>query len=148
MEVEFFEHVGEVVRGAVPRDLGPVRLSVHRNGVKVWFGETASKEHFEAQLIRADLVAEARVNALEIGFHAEHPKAADNDAVLLRLQAVADEWRPVLGDEAVAGPFLGPPAWRRISELWLDPEPYDDLAFEVGVRLVDYIKELEPRRVP
>ncbi|ROO85991.1 hypothetical protein EDD29_3548 [Actinocorallia herbida] len=147
MEPDFFEHVGEVVRGAAPRDLGPLRLVVHRNGVKVWFGDPApAKEHYEAQLIRADLVEDAREQALEIGFHTEHPKPADNEAVLRRLLDHEDRWRPALGAEPVVGPFLGPPAWRRISELWLDPEPDADLAFEAGIRLTDYLKNLEPHR--
>ncbi|GAB2856865.1 hypothetical protein GCM10022221_65560 [Actinocorallia aurea] len=147
MEPDFFEQVGEVVRGAVPRVLGPLRLVVHRNGVKAWIGDPVpAKEHYEAQLIRADLVEEARGHALEIGFHTEHPKAADNEAVLRRLLDQEALWRPALGDEPVAGPFIGPPAWRRISELWLDPEPDTDLAFEAGLRLAAYIEHLEPHR--
>lgn len=147
MEAEFFEHVGEVVRATVPRGLGTLRLVVHRGGAKVWFGDPApTKEHYEVQLIKADLVEAARSHALEIGFHAEHPKAADNDAVLRRLCDQQDRWRAALGEDPVAGPFIGPPAWRRVSELWLDPHLDPDLAFEAGVRLTDYIREFEPRR--
>ncbi|REE95832.1 hypothetical protein [Thermomonospora umbrina] len=149
-----FEQVGEVVRGSAPRDLGRPRIQVRRTGVKVWFGdETPLREHYEAQVIAADIVTEARTAALEIGFHSEHPKEADNAALLDALGARADRWRPALGEDAVAGDFLGRGGWRRISETWLDPDlegsdPADlaDLAFEIGVRLVDYIRVLEPHR--
>ncbi|MFI0446038.1 hypothetical protein [Actinomadura sp. 6N118] len=146
-----FEQVGEVVRGSAPRDLGELRLMVRRTGVKAWFGDAAPhREHYEAQVINADIVTAAREFAVEIGFHAEHPKAADNDAALERLTTRQDRWRPALGDDAVAGPFIGPANWRRVSELWLDPDLADgDIAFEIGVRLVDYMTALEPlRRTP
>ncbi|MEU5882958.1 hypothetical protein [Spirillospora sp. NPDC047279] len=146
-----FEQVGEVVRGSAPRDLGELRLMVRRTGVKAWFGDAApQREHYEAQVIAADIAVQAREHAVEIGFHAEHPKAADNDAALGRLTAAEARWRPALGEDATAGPFIGPAAWRRVSELWLDPELSDrDLAFEIGVRLVDYMAALEPfRRSP
>ncbi|MEV4250871.1 hypothetical protein AB0J63_46705 [Streptosporangium canum] len=54
--------------------------------------------------------------------------------------------RPALGPDPVAGPFLGPPAWHRVSELWLDPEPDADLAFEADVRLTDYLRKRKPLR--
>lgn len=50
------------------------------------------------------------------------------------------------GPDPVAGPFLGPPAWHRVSELWLDPEPDADLAFEADVRLTDYLRKRKPLR--
>ncbi|GAA2592810.1 hypothetical protein SMC26_43870 [Actinomadura fulvescens] len=146
-----FEQVGEIVRGSAPPALGELRLMVRRTGVKAWFGDPAPhREHYEAQAIGADLVTGARELAIEIGFHAEHPKAADNDAALERLTGHQDRWRPALGDDAVAGPFIGPANWRRVSELWLDPDLTDgDIAFEIGVRLVDYMTALEPlRRTP
>ncbi|HEX2314413.1 MAG TPA: hypothetical protein VHJ17_11790 [Thermomonospora sp.] len=143
-----FEQVGEVVRGAAPHELGRPRIMVRRTGVKVWYGdETPLREHYEAQLIDAEIVTEARERALEIGFHAEHAKEADNDAVLAALAGRESRWRPDLGEEAVAGAFLGRGSWRRISETWLDPDlAVADAAFEIGVRLVDYIRALEPHR--
>ncbi|WP_344838420.1 hypothetical protein [Actinocorallia longicatena] len=146
MDGEFFEQVCDVVRGAVPRDLGEPRIKVRHNGIKVWFGE-AAREHYEAQLIRPDGVPGARVFALEVGFHAEYAKAEENDAVLARLRGHERAWRAELGDEPVAGDFLGHRLWRRVSETWPDPEDSGpDLAFEVGVRLVDYIRVIEPLR--
>jgi hypothetical protein len=90
------------------------------------------------------------VLALEIGFHAEHPDVGANDRVLDRLIAHEDDWRPVVGDGAVAGPFLGrPDDWRRVSETWADPDlGLDELPVEVASCLIDYITALEPWRVP
>jgi hypothetical protein len=148
-DFELFDQVGEVVRGSAPADLGRLHLQVRRNGVKAWFGDPEpQREHYEAQVIGADLVDAARTRALEIGFHAEHRAEGDNDAVLARLTAAEDGWRPQLGEEAVAGPFIGPASWRRISEVWLDPDlEGGDVAFEIGVRLVDYMRAIEPYRV-
>jgi hypothetical protein len=143
-----FEQVGEVVRGSAPRDLGELRVAVRRTGVKAWFGDPAPhREHYEAQVIAADILSQAREHALEIGFHSEHPKAADNDAALEPLIARERLWRQELGPGAEAGAFIGPVNWRRVSEIWLDPDLGDaDLAFEIGVRLVEYMTALEPHR--
>ncbi|WP_433338675.1 hypothetical protein [Spirillospora sp. CA-294931] len=147
-----FDQVGEVVRGSAPRELGPVHLYVHRNGVKAWYGDRApaNREHYEAQLIRADIATDAREYALEIGFHAEHTREPDNEATITRLRAHENAWRETLGKDAVAGAFLGRDSWRRVSETWLDPDLSDpDTPFEIGVRLVEYIATLEPlRRTP
>ena len=143
---EFFDRVREVVRGAVPRALGEPRIKVRHNGVKVWFGE-AVREHYEAQVIRPDGVPGAEDFALEVGFHTEYGKAEENEAVLARLRACEPRWRAELGDEPVAGEFLGHRLWRRVSETWPDPVGSGpDLSFEVGVRLVDYIRAIEPLR--
>src|SRR5690606_19055272 len=127
-----------------------LRTRPRRYGIKVWF-DTAEppREHYEAQVVGAKMVDDAAVLALEIGFHCEHPKADDNDRVLHHLVAGEDEWRPVLGDGAVAGPFLGrPDDWRRVSETWPDPDLDEDgLAVEVAACLIDYITALEPLRV-
>ncbi|MFI6519031.1 hypothetical protein ACIBF1_25985 [Spirillospora sp. NPDC050679] len=145
---ELFDQVAEVVRGSAPTDLGDLHLRVHHNGLKAWFGDPApAREHYEAQLVAAEIVTEARHSALEIGFHAEHRAEGDNEAVLARLLDAQGRWREELGDEAVAGPFLGRTSWRRVSEVWLDPELEGaDVAFEVGVRLVEYMRALEPLR--
>jgi hypothetical protein len=148
--MELFDEVGEVLRGALPRDLGPLRLRARRYGIKAWFGDadTPAREHYEAQVIGADHVDGASVLALEVGFHAEHAKPALNDAVLARLLDDEARWRPALGPEAQSGPFLGrPDVWRRVSETWPDPDlSGDDLPVEVAVRLADYITALEPAR--
>jgi hypothetical protein len=149
VDVELFDEVADVVLGLVPNELGKPRCRARRYGIKVWFGpETPSKEHYEAQVIGADAVKDATVLALEVGFHAEHPRLADNDAVIAQLLDDERRWRRTLGTEAVAGPFLGrADAWRRISEVWADPDLSDrEIAFEVGVRLIDYITALEPLR--
>ena len=146
--MELFEEVSEVVRGLVPRDLGTVRLRSHKYGVKVWFDtEKPTKEHYEAQVIGKRYVPEASVLAIELGFHAEHPKAADNDEVIAGLMKRERTWRRTLGDDAVVGEFLGRDTWRRISETWPDPDLGDpDLVLELGTRLTDYITGIEPLR--
>lgn len=146
--MELFEEVSEVVRGLVPRDLGTVRLRSHKYGVKVWFdAEKPTKEHFEAQVIGRRYVPEASVLAIELGFHAEHPKAGDNDAVIAGLVKRERTWRKTLGEDAVVGEFLGKNAWRRISETWADPDLGDPgLVLELGTRLTDYITCIEPLR--
>jgi len=89
------------------------------------------------------------VLALEIGFHAEHPKPEDNERVLRMLTAGEARWRRDLGPDPVGGPFLGRASWRRLSETWIDPDLSDgDLPVEVGTRLLEYITALEPFRVP
>jgi hypothetical protein len=114
---------------------------VHRRGLKVWFDDD-TREHYESQLIRVD-----GEEQLEIGFHAEHPKAPKNDEVLQRLLAVERVWRPELGDEAVAGDFIGRAGWRRISEVWPPPDSdVIDEAIEAAARLADYVIALEPVR--
>src|SRR4029453_11535497 len=108
MEVALFDEVADVVLGLVPHELGRPHCRARRYGIKVWFGpETPSKEHYEAQVIGADAVVDATVVALEVGFHAEHPRVADNDAVIAHLLDGEHRWRRALGAEAVAGPFLG-----------------------------------------
>ena len=121
----------------------------HRYGVKAWFGSpTPDKEHYEAQVVGARYVPGAKTLGVEIGFHAEHPKTADNDAVIERLLAAEKKWRKALGTDVVVGPFLGrADTWRRASETWADPNLDDDeLVMELAARLVDYIIALEPPR--
>ncbi|MDQ1397929.1 MAG: hypothetical protein QOG64_3188 [Acidimicrobiaceae bacterium] len=146
MELSLFEEVAEVVRGLLPDDLGALRCRCRRYGVKVWFGaEQPAKEHYEAQIIGASAVDGASVLAIEVGFHAEHPGAAANDAVISRLAAREEYWRSDLGAEAEVGAFLGrAESWRRISETWPDPDLSDtEIGFELGARLADYIIALE-----
>ena len=138
MEPGFFEIVRDAFEGFVAGVGGRRNVYVHSRGLKVWFGDD-TREHYESQLIRVDGEVQ-----LEIGFHAEHPKAKQNDEVLKRLLAVESTWRPQLGDEAVAGNFIGRTGWRRISEVWPAPDANEiDEAIEAAARLADYVIALE-----
>ena len=120
---------------------GQPSTAVHGRGLKVWFDGDA-REHYESQVIRVDGALK-----LEIGFHAEHPKAPRNDAALARLLALEQTWRPLLGDDSIAGDFIGRAGWRRISEVWPLPESDDiDEAIETAARLADYVIALEALR--
>jgi hypothetical protein len=149
VELSIFEEAGEALRGLAPPELGEYRHRAHRYGVKVWFGTaTPTREHYEAQVVGADADKHATVLAIEVGFHAEHPKAEENDAVIAHLLASEKQWRRVVGKEAQVGEFLGrQDRWRRISETWPDPDLDDgDLVIELATRLTDYITALEPVR--
>ena len=108
VEPSLFDDVGDAVRGLVPPELGDAYLRAHRYGIKLWF-RTAKpgREHYEAQVVGTRDVPAARMLALEVGFHAEHPKEAENDAVIARLEAVRRRWQREIGGEAEAAPFLG-----------------------------------------
>jgi hypothetical protein len=142
-----FEVVGEALRALVPAELGAVHQRSHRYGIKVWFGPAKPpRAHYEAQVVGARHVASATTLAIEVGFHAEHPKVEDNDELVARLLRRESAWRRALGAEVEAGPFLGrPDDWRRVSETWPDPDLGDpELAMEVATRLVDYVVAFEP----
>lgn len=120
---------------------GELHSTAHKRGLKVWYDD-ATREHYEAQLIRIDGGV-----ALEVGFHAEYPKVGENEAVLARLLDDEPIWRRDLGDEPEAGTFIGADRWRRISETWEVPDPDDvDAAIEIAARLADYVTVLEPLR--
>lgn len=141
MDQAFFETVRDAFEGFVASVPGRRNTSVHGRGIKVWF-EEVTREHYEAQLIRVDGAL-----LLEIGFHAEYPKAPLNDDVLRRLVAAERTWRQALGDDAVAGDFIGRAGWRRISEVWPTPESDElDEAIEIAARLADYVRAIEPAR--
>jgi hypothetical protein len=147
VELGLFDEIGEAVRGLMPSDLGVVRFKAHRYGVKLWFDtDAAPREHYEAQVIGAKHVPDATVVALEVGFHSEHSKVVENEAVLGRLLERERVWRKILGRDAVAGPFLGrADQWRRLSETWPDPDlSDDDLCMEVALRVTEYMTALEP----
>jgi hypothetical protein len=149
VELSVFDEVGEALRGMAPPELGEYRHRAHRYGVKVWFGPAAPpREHYEAQVVGADADARASVLAIEVGFHSEHPKADENDAVIAYLLANENRWRRVIGKEAHAGEFLGrADRWRRVSETWPDPDLGDgEIVIELATRLTDYITALEPLR--
>jgi len=137
----FFDQVQDAFEGFVADVDGELHAIAHKRGLKVWFDD-ANREHYEAQLIR--LEGEA---ALEVGFHTEYPKVEQNDGVLARLLQHEAAWRTELGDEPVAGEFLGAARWRRISETWEPPNPDDvDAAIEVAARLAEYVTAIEPVR--
>ncbi len=144
-EPNFFGHVLDAFEGFVDDDLGPLHSSWHRRGLKVWFGEADSRnarEHYEAQLIRVSGDA-----ALEIGFHAEHRKEADNEATLDRLAPHRRAWRKALGKNVEEGEFLGRQVWRRISEVCPPPDPdVPESPIEIAARLADYVDTFEPLR--
>ena len=97
-------------------------------------------------MVGAQHVPEAKVLALEVGFHAESPREADNVSVIAALVSRRSQWREVLGDEAEAGGFLGRAEhWHRLSETWADPDlGVPELVFELAARLADYVIALEP----
>ncbi len=150
MEEPLFEQVGEAARSMTPRDLGVFRSRSHRRGIKVWFdSEKAGREHFEAQLLSRRYVDGTDGLALEVGFHAEHREVAKNEAVIELLSKRSRQWRKTLGEAAEVGLFFGADGWRRVSEVWLEPDLDDpELAFEVAARLVDYVSAIEPSRKP
>lgn len=143
-----FEQVGEAVHSMAPPELGELKMRAHRRGLKVWF-DTAkpSKEHFEAQVLPRRYVDGRDGMTIEIGFHAEHRDPAMNTDVIARLTKAEKKWRRQLGSEAEIGVFFGAASWRRISEVWIEPDLDDpDLAFEMAARLVDYLTAIEPAR--
>ena len=149
VELSIFEEVGVALRGLAPEELGEYHHRAHRYGVKVWFGRsTPPREHYEAQVLGADADPEARVLAIEVGFHSEYAKAEENDAVIAHLLESEKRWRRVLGKEAQVGEFLGrQDRWRRVSETWPDPDLGDGgLVIEIATRLTDYITAIEPVR--
>jgi hypothetical protein len=145
-----FEDVADVLHGATPGDLGEVRSTHHRHGIKIWVEGTTKppREHYEAQVVGRQHVPGASSLALEVGFHSEHPDESDNEAVLAALIRSERSWRKQLGKDPFIGTFLGPAAhWRRVSEIWPDPDMSDpELVFEVAARLTDYVTALEPFR--
>jgi hypothetical protein len=103
--MEFFEVVRDAFEGFVAGVGGRRNVYVHGRGLKVWFDDD-TREHYESQLIRVD----GQVK-LEIGFHAEYPKAPHNDEVLQRLLAVdANQLRLVVLAGVVIEPDLHPAA--------------------------------------
>ena len=145
MEQHLFDEVADVVRSLVPPDHADFEVRSRRWALKLWYGTgEVTRAHYEAQVMSAELVEDASVLAIEVGWHVEHPTEANNQALLDRVLASERVWRPTLGDEAVAGPFLGRASWRRLSEVWPDPDLSDpDVGFEIGSRLTDYITAVE-----
>ncbi len=136
----FYDDVYDAFTGFLPpsmRDFQSYRTS---HNIKVWYG--SGREHYEVQSIRRRKGYE-----LEIGFHAEHKEASQNQDVLDLLAGKEKTWRKALGAEPEAGAFIGyqTRTWRRLSEVW--PETDDpDVAGDAAQRLAAYICALEPLR--
>lgn len=157
MELELgpFEQAGEVARMLLAGEVGAVQFRAHRRGVKVWVGDgPCPPEHYEAQLLSRRHVDGGAGAVIEIGFHSERKKDPGNDAVLKKLLASESSWRGAIGDEAEPGPFYGNDSWVRISELWEHPDleelfaEDEDLGFELGTRVADYVLAIEPLVAP
>jgi hypothetical protein len=151
MSRTFFASLTDALWGFLPKELQGFQAQTGPHNLKVWY--RSAHEHYEVQRIsKAVLKASgepAGAPALEIGFHAEHPKPPDNDAVLDHLTAKERTWRRSLGKEPEAGAFLGrrdiADRWRRVSELWTDIDLDEDgAAIEAAERLGSYIRAIEP----
>ncbi len=140
-----FDQVADAVASLIEPDYDDFRFKAHRYGLKVWFGpQKPTRVHYESQFVNRRHIDGGEGWAIETGFHAEHPKPADNEAVVAQLQAGEARWRKRLGPEAELAPFFGrPDDWHRLSEAWIEPED-PDLVFELASRLTDYIEALEP----
>jgi hypothetical protein len=142
----FFDQVAEALVGFLPPEWSTFSSRATGRNLKVWFGSEA-REHYEVQLVSAHLAGRQGRAVLELGFHAEHPDAGRNQAVLGRLMAGEEGWRKELGDEVEPGAFLGRSGWRRLSEVWDGPDlDGPEAAVEAADRLAAYISLLEPLR--
>lgn len=150
IEAHLFAEVAQLVRTMIPDGVGEVHTRSHRRGVKVWFGPSKpTREHYEAQIMPGRY-ADLDGAVLEVGFHAEHPEEANNQAVADRLEASTRKWRKELGKPAELDTFYGRDSWRRLSEVWTEVDELDDdpdAAFEIACRLIDYISVVEPIRL-
>src|SRR3954468_14189799 len=107
MELSPFEAAGALLAGMLPPELGEVKQTSHKYGIKVWFDtDKAPREHYEAQVLGKKDVPTAKVIAIEVGFHAEHSKEAENEAVVARLRTTEKKWRKNIGKEAEVDAFL------------------------------------------
>lgn len=137
---EFLEEAEDAAVGFL-HGVGDVRLSRGWTCLRALLPPSAA-EHYEVQLLRGP--SGLRV---EVGFHAEHRSAEANEQAVASLMAQERRWRPTLGDAPEAGPFLGRPTWRRLSETWDDTVGFDSgVAVEAAHRLAEYVRALEPLR--
>jgi hypothetical protein len=135
----FFDDLEDALRGFLPPDLSGFSARKSGRNIKLWYGDDAA-EHYEVQLASGKL---------EIGWHAEHRDVSHNDAALQRLTTAEKTWRKALGQDPVAGKFIGRygPVWRRLSEVWDGPGLDDpETAIEAADRLATYVEVLEPVR--
>jgi len=149
MDPDLFAQVGDIVHSLCGGALADMRMNNHRFGIKVWFGSVKpTRSHYEAQMLRRKKVDGKEGMCLEIGFHSEHPELEQNVAELDILLAAEKKWRKALGQEATAGEFFDADVWRRLSDVWFDPDLSEpDTAMEIAGRLSDYLLVLEPIRL-
>ena len=155
LELSPFEQAGEVARMLLAGEVGPVQFRAHRRGVKLWVGTgDCPPEHYEAQLLSRRHVDGGSGAVIEVGFHSERKQDPENDVVLETLMASEAQWRDAIGDEADGGRFYGNDSWTRVSELWEHPDleqlfaEDEELGFELGSRVADYVLALEPLVAP
>lgn len=137
----FFEDVAVALEGFLPTELGGFSSRATGANLKLWYCD--AHEHYEVQILRGA----GKRPALELGFHSEHHIVARNEQVLDHLLSQEKLWRQALGMHVEAGPFLGRQGavWRRISEVWDDPDlDGADAAAEAADRLDQYVRALEP----
>lgn len=151
MSRAFFEDIADALVGFLPPDMRGFGHRVTSRNVKIWYGDQ-TREHYEVQHISAAVLRRAALDAsgaaLEIGFHAEHPKENANLRVLERLRATERTVRQALGTEVQIGAFIGNASWGRASELWRDGDlSAPETAIEAADRLAMYIRVIEPIRI-
>lgn len=146
MEPEFFAIVEDVARSLSDDSLGQMHTKSHRYGTKVWFDSVEPlRTHFEAQVMGRQHIDGEQGVAVEIGWHGEERSEETNEQTMQALVAHEPKWRSALGPEAEAGEFFNASKWRRISEVWIDPDLSEqDSDVEIGARLADYINALQP----
>jgi len=134
----FYEDVADALASFLPPSLRRYGSAISGRNIKVWFGED-HHEHYEVQTLGR--------SKLEIGFHAEHPAEARNEAVIGALGKREKTWRRALGRDAESGRFAGRRDWRRLSEVWDGPGlDTEEAAVEAAERLARYITTLEKIR--
>jgi hypothetical protein len=146
MSKAFFGDVADALRGFLPREFRSFDHAIGSRNCKVWFASW--HEHYEVQMVPAGVLRASGFtgmsSALEIGFHAEHPRPQHNDEALALVRAK----KRALGKDSVPGPFLGrreiADRWRRMSELWEGTFSDDGAAIEAAERMAAYINALEP----
>src|SRR5690348_1265722 len=89
-----FDDVAHALRGILPAGYDQVHMTYHRYGIKVWLGpDHPTKEHYEGQVVGRQHCPGAKMLAIEVGFHSEHPKETDNEQVIARLLGAEKKWR-------------------------------------------------------
>src|SRR6266480_2899347 len=94
----FFDEAADALVGFLPPRWRHFSSRVPSRNLKAWYGGDG-REHYELQLLSS--------KRREIGFHAEHRERARNEEVLARLLEQEPAWRAALGDDVVAGTFVG-----------------------------------------
>ncbi|MCH7788375.1 MAG: hypothetical protein IH940_02930 [Acidobacteria bacterium] len=146
MDKNLFANVDDIVRSLYSGDVDQLFSKSHRYGVKIWIGTPEPpKVHYEAQVLGRHHVDGEEGLAVEIGLHCEHRDEAENESILNSLLERSKKWEPVLGEEASAGVFYGAENWRRLSDVWIEPDlSVDDIDVEIASRMTDYIETLQP----